>query len=316
MKRIYRPIGLAVGLIATLFCVIYIASSWRDQDLSAYASPQAAAGLSLAIAFYVVGVAVSAEGWRRLLAGVGLHNSWWELTGIVAVTQVGKYLPGNVAHHIGRASLALQRGIGPVPLAVTAGTEMLLLMLASLVVGTIALLLSGISLAVLPVGNGVAMSAIAAMIAAAVMGLLVLRKFGPLLMTRFAPQHATVFRSSNLPSATSMLMAFACYCIVFLAFGAGIVVMSGLLTPDVSQAPWLLVASFALAWTIGFVTPGAPAGLGVREGVMLFILGTSYPPADAAVIVIALRLATTVGDVALLPIGWLLVRKHNRRPGR
>jgi hypothetical protein len=49
---------------------------------------------------------------------------------------------------------------------------------------------------------------------------------------------------------------------------------------------------------------------------MLFILGTSYPPADAAVIVIALRLATTVGDVALLPIGWLLTRKHSRRPGR
>jgi len=308
MKRFYRPIGLAIGLIATVLSVIYIASSWRGQDMSTFASPQAATGLGLGIAFYVAGVAISAAGWQRLLSGIGVRNPWRELAGIVAVTQIGKYLPGNVAHHIGRASMAMQRGIGPLALAVTAGTEMLLLMMASVIVGVTALLLSGVSLAVLPIQKGDAIIFIVVGTAAAVMGMGALRRFGPLLLARFAPKYTHAFEPNSLPSASSMQVAFACYCLVYLAFGAGIVLMARLLTAGIPQDAWLLVASFALAWTIGFVTPGAPAGLGVREGVMLLILGTAYPAAEAAVIVIALRLVTTLGDVVLLPIGWLLAR--------
>ena len=69
-----------------------------------------------------------------------------------------------------------------------------------------------------------------------------------------------------------------------------------------------LVAGFALAGIVGFVTPGAPAGLGVREGVMLLLLGTQYPAAEAGAIVVGLRLATTLGDILLFPIGLLLAR--------
>jgi uncharacterized membrane protein YbhN (UPF0104 family) len=313
MKRFHRPIGLVIGLVATTVSVVYIASSWRGQDLSTYFSPHAAIGLALGIAFYAAGVAISAAGWQRLLSGIGLRHSWRQLAGIVAVTQIGKYLPGNVAQHIGRASMALQRGIGPMAIAVTAGIEILLLMLASVVVGTTAMLLSGVPLSLLPVDRGNAIALIAALIAAAIIGLLVLRKFGPVLLVRFVPKYAPAFNASRLPSATSMQLAFACYCLVYLTFGAGIVLMARLLTSDVTQDAWLLVASFALAWIIGFVTPGAPAGLGVREGVMLLLLGAAYPPAEAGVIVIGLRLVTTLGDVVLLPIGWLLVRKSTRR---
>lgn len=309
MKRFYRLVGLAIGLVAIALSILYVASSWRDQDLSVYASPRAAAGLALGIAFYMTGIVGSAAGWQRLLSNIGIRRTWRELAGVVAITQIGKYLPGNVAQHIGRASMALQKGVPPGAFVVTVGIEMLLLMLASIVVGTIALLLSRVSLSILGVDKAGAIVSIVACLIAAILGLLALRKFGPSLLVRLFPKHAHAFDAGSLPSATSMQMAFACYCLVFLAFGAGIALMARLLTGDAAHDAWLLIASFALAWTIGFVTPGAPAGLGVREGVMLLMLGAGYSAADASVIVVALRMVTTLGDLALLPIGWLLVRK-------
>lgn len=309
MKGLRRPLGIVIGLVATALCVVFVARAWRGQDFSTYASPQALAALAVCVAGYVLGVGISAHAWRQLLAGSGLQRSWRELAGIVSVTQVGKYLPGNVAQHIGRASLALQRGIGAAPLATTVVVEMLLLMLASLVVGVLALLLSDTSLAVIPLDRGPAAALLAGLVLIVIAGLLTLRRFGPPLLRRFAPRQAGLLDPAQLPSAASIARAFVSYCAVYLSFGAGIVLMAQLLAPTATPDPWLLVAAFALAWIIGFVTPGAPAGLGVREGVMLLILGTTYPAATAGVLVVALRLATSIGDVLLLPLGgWLLRR--------
>ena len=47
---------------------------------------------------------------------------------------------------------------------------------------------------------------------------------------------------------------------------------------------WSSVPGAAIAaWLVGLVTPGAPAGLGVREAVMLLILGVWVPQADLVV---------------------------------
>jgi len=55
----------------------------------------------------------------------------------------------------------------------------------------------------------------------------------------------------------------------------------------------------------GFFAPGAPAGLGIRETLMLLILRTGYAEADALVIVVGARVATILGDVAAFLTGSL-----------
>jgi hypothetical protein len=265
------------------------------------------------VAFYLVGVLVTARAWQRLLADVGVRSAWRDLAGILAVTQVGKYLPGNVGQHVGRASMSFSRGIGAVPFVVTAGVEMLLMMLASVTVGIVALLLSGNSFALIPASGTQVVALVIAVIAVAITGLLLTRKLAPSLVGRFAPKHAHAFNAGTLPSASAMSAAFVMYCLVYLAFGAGIVVMAKLLTPGIPQAAWLLVGSFALAWIIGFATPGAPAGLGVREAIMLLLLGAAYPAAAAGTIVVGLRVVTTMGDVLLFPIGLLLATKPSKQ---
>jgi len=62
---------------------------------------------------------------------------------------------------------------------------------------------------------------------------------------------------------------------------------------------------------VGFVTPGAPGGLGVREGLMLLMLAPVYSTASSAILVIALRIATTLGDVLIL-MGGIVMLPRNR----
>jgi hypothetical protein len=306
----YRRIGVFVGVVAIVASGVYIASVWRHQDLHAFASARGVAGLAVGAVFYLVGVIATAGAWRLLLGQVGIDKPWGELAGILAVTQVGKYLPGNVAQHVGRATMGFSRGINPSRFALTVGIEIGLLTLASAVVGVTAFFFSSTSMAVLAGHTRMLVTGVILGAPLAILAVVAAARFGPGLVRRHFPRIASVFDSGLRVSPIAMLAAFAIYCLVYLVFGLGIVLMAGMLLPAVAQDGWLLVGSFALAWIIGFVTPGAPAGLGVREGAIMFLLGTYYPAAAAAMIAVALRIATTLGDVALLPLGIVLLRRY------
>ena len=72
-----------------------------------------------------------------------------------------------------------------------------------------------------------------------------------------------------------------------------------------------LTGAFMFAWIIGFVTPGAPGGIGIREGVMIFVCGNSY--ADRIVLfVLVMRIASVFADVASFVIGKLYGSKAVR----
>src|SRR3546814_6780064 len=60
--------------------------------------------------------------------------------------------------------------------------------------------------------------------------------------------------------------------------------------------PIFFIGAFTTSWIAGFVVPGAPAGLGVREVVLTAWLAGALPPATAVLLVVALRIATTIAD--------------------
>ncbi len=64
-----------------------------------------------------------------------------------------------------------------------------------------------------------------------------------------------------------------------------------------------LISLFAIAWTAGVITPGAPSGLGIREAVLVVGLSPIAPAADAVLIAGLLRLLTVSGDVLFFLFG-------------
>lgn len=316
MNRRLRTLGLLVGLAAAVAFVAYAMRTLRGQDLAQFTRPMAMVGVAVATLLYAAIIPVSALAWRRLLSDLGFRRSWRELGIIMSTTQIAKYLPGNVGHHLGRGVVAVARGIPLGPFLVSVGAESVVAVLAAVGVGTAAACLSTSGSQLLH-GESTAVVAAAAMLAA---GLIVALLAGPrvvgLLLNHFKPEDAGRLPVTIFPGAPALAMAFLAYVANFALIGAGASAMAAMLLPDTPVDAMLLMGSFALAWVVGFFTPGAPAGLGVREGVMLALLTTAYTTADALLIIIGLRLATTAGDALCFLGGSVLALNEGRTAGR
>jgi len=108
-----------------------------------------------------------------------------------------------------------------------------------------------------------------------------------------------------------------------LLWQAGFLVVSGsvfvcilaVVAPEhlVSLPVSLLCGAYVIAWLAGLVTPGAPAGIGVREAVLLFLLGNVLPHADLLLAVLIGRMVTVFGDTIYFAISsFIKVDNFNR----
>lgn len=309
MKRTWRILGSVAALIITALFVWYVVRSLRGHDLSVYATPRAALGIVLATVLWSCGAPLLALAWNELLVGLGVRKPRRELFGIIGITQFAKYVPGNVAQYIGRVGMSLARGIPARPLAITLILETLLVVTAAVGVGVGTGVLSDIGLQAVR-RHGAQLTLITLLIAFAIAGLFVFRRIAPALLKRFAPRYAPVLDGTLLPPQACLARAFALYCAIYIVSGLGLIFLAWFLVPGVRHDYWLLIAAFALAWIVGFVVPGAPGGLGVREALMVLMLAPVYTAASASVLVIAFRIATTLGDVLTLIAGFLLLPKR------
>ena len=101
-----------------------------------------------------------------------------------------------------------------------------------------------------------------------------------------------------LPGRTTALVALT---------GVGQWLLNGLhawilavgLGADPAAAVPLAVGGFALAWCVGFLVVVTPAGLGVREAVLVATLAPVLAPADALVLALVSRALLTASDLIL-----------------
>lgn len=310
MKRAFHVLGVIAALVASGAFIAYVISALQGHDLSVYGTPRALVGIILAALVYGAGVPLLALAWREMLCGVGVSKHWRELVAIIGTTQIAKYVPGNIGQYLGRAAVSFANGIPAQAFAITLVLETLLVVVAALAVGVGTAVFSTIGLDLVR-SKLWQLSVILILAAGIAGGLLMFRELAPQLLRRVAPRHASLLGNQILPPRNRLVRAFILYCLANLCVGSGLVILAHWLLPDSEHATALLVGCSALAWVVGFATPGAPAGLGVREGLLLLMLGPVFTPALAGILIIALRLATTLGDVLWFLAGLLLMpRRH------
>lgn len=312
VKRVTRACGLlAVPLVTALF-VWYLIHSLRGQDLGVYATPRAAIGIVLAALCWSCTVPLLALAWRNMLCGLGIFRSRRELYAVLGLTQFAKYVPGHVAQYLGRAGMSMARGIPAPALAGTIVLETLLLVIAGIAVGVGTGLMSSIGMQAVR-RHAWQLVLVVAVVALAAAGLCVLRRLAPLLLQRFAPRYASALHGAWIPRQHTLARAFLLYCCMQLVLGLGLILLVQFMLPSAQNDYWLLIAAFSLAWVIGFVTPGAPGGLGVREALLMLMLVPMYGSAASGILVVASRIATTLGDAGNFGVGWFLLPKNTSK---
>lgn len=232
--------------------------------------------------------------WMLLLRDQSIRLPLGKAMQIVAISQIGKYLPGNVGHFAGRAVMGRTAGV---PMGVTAGT-LLIEMAWTLAIGAgfsaLALLFyldSSARLSLPPVGIPELGAVAALLLAGPWLGIHAVNRLAPGLSARVGGGKPLAPPRLGTALAVSVLLT-VCFFIL------GVVLqLQAIWFFQVEQAPLLpLTFLFAAAWLVGYVVPGAPGGLGVREAMMLVLL-TPVVGAGAAVgLGISMRLVTLAGD--------------------
>ena len=311
MRSARRIAGAVLAVAGLAVFGWYVARHLQLDLLRPHLTPRTAVALLLSAIAYATTVPLAAVAWKRLLSTMRIAASFRRLCAIQMTTQIGKYLPGNVGHLIGRSALAMRSGLPAGAVANTMVVEVLLLLATGVVVAVATAALSQPGLAQLRMhGTTLALVAVACVAGIAVLpfanrGLL---RF----VARIAPQAASLRTAPMQLRPADLALVIALYAGAYLANGLSAAIIARGLWPDAIPDIALLTAAFAVAWVAGFVTPGAPAGIGIREALLVLMLGPAMGASSATLLVLALRLATILGDILSFLVGTTLLSRSDR----
>jgi glycosyltransferase 2 family protein len=274
-------------------------SLWRSTPWSLAAANAAKLAVAIGAGALAYGLAgfLLAEAWRQLLGPGAFGARRRHYHALYGRTQIAKYLPGNCFHFVGRQLLGPRLGHGQGALALASLAETALLLA---VAGLLALPLLGPELAdvswPLPVWS--------ALVAMAAVGL-ILVLVGP----DGGSNRAAV--ASTLVALRSWAPRLARAGLLHLAFFA----VGGLILWTVAaaaRAPGAhgidlvgAVPALALGWWAGLAVPGAAAGAGVREAVLVLALEQQLGAGAALLVALVLRVVTTMGDLLFFGLSCL-----------
>ena len=254
---------------------------------------------------------VTVLGWRVLLADLGSRLHIAPASGVFFVGQLGKYLPGSVWSVVVQTEMAVRLGVPRRRTAVVGLLCIGLSALTGLVVGLPALpVLLTRGDAVLPWWGVLLLVA----------GLLVL--LWPPLLNLGIRTALRLLRRPPLEhslSAPAVALSSLWFTLSWVVGGLSVWVMAHALAPDDADASRLVlvaVSGYLLAAGIGMFSIVVPAGVGVRDGVMVLLLTTQMSISAATAVVVVARFLTVVGDVVWAAAGWLWARSHHLLPER
>lgn len=314
MRRHLRWLGLLVAGAACASFIVYAHRSLAGKDLGALLQPRVMLAGALLTLLYSLLVPLTALAWSWLLKGLGQHSSFSVTGPILATTQIGKYLPGNVAHHLGRVVVARERGMDTGKTVVSMAYETLLVLLACAHLSALTFLWSPPA----ALGDWQIAEWRAPLVAMVSVGALIVMAAAPriadvLVRLRSGDSAGTQAAFHAHPGWLTSLACYLVYVLNFVLVGVGLWAAAGSLSQEPIGASTLilLIGAFASSWILGFIAPGAPAGLGVREAVLSLWLAGSLGAPIAVTLIVMLRIATTLGDLLNFLWGAILIARRS-----
>jgi len=226
----------------------------------------------------VGGVAVVGSSfiWLMVLRRLGLPVRW-RSTAIYVRSQLAKYVPGGVWQYASRGTMARVHGLSVRVVA------------RSLPIELAATLYAGGAFTFLIFGWWGGIAVIAAIGAA------------PGLAAYLAPR-----RTALRVAARAVPFYAATWLLIGVSFW---MTARAFMYVSPSDLP-LYTGAFAAAWIVGLVAIYAPGGIGVREAILVAILGPRIGGAEALVIAAASRAVFTVADLVPAALSLSLLRRR------
>lgn len=285
MTRALKIAGVTIVIVACVFLARELSENWTT--IRAWRpEPGELALLGALSVVYGSAQFLLAEAWHRIVTLHGKETrrrTHFSFT----VSIVARYVPGNVAHLVGRAFYLRGGGLSDGALFRATLTE----------------------LATTPAGAIVTLALLAPFLPASVLGpwpetlrwaLLLTPVALCLLLAILQPLTRCALAPGKI--GPPVLLAAA-----FMAVLGGVFAEIAWLIAGIPALP--AAAAGLTAWLLGYATPGAPGGLGIRESALLLLLHPFASEADLLLAASAFRVVTTFGELACFGAGWMIYRR-------
>ena len=217
------------------------------------------------------------------------------------LSSLGKYVPGNIWSLTAMGVMARDRGLS----AIAAAGSSVIMQMVTLATGTAIVMVTSARLLGQPL-----------LVGAVVIVLIIVLLSAPRFLPPLAVWVGTLIGRDIAPPsvpATSIWTAAVASTLSWLFYGLAFQLFVRGLLGDAPGEVSSYIAVYTAAFILGFISPIAPAGLGVREFTLTAFmtqLGLAKE-ADAALVAIAARLWVTI--VELVPSGLYIAAGANRR---
>ncbi len=258
--------------------------------------------LALSVLLCLPAFVLAAALWSRILEDFGeARMAIAAASAILVVANLGRYLPGKVAQLGGVAVLARREGVSAVRAGAAAVTAQLLNLLAAAIVGAWAL-------ARWPGAEGWG-GAAAGLGAAVALGIF-LGRGGAGRGLRWLLRRRGHTEGLPRTGGRRMLALLPGYVVIWGFYGAGMLWLARGLGMDLRFGA--ITVSFAASYLAGYLAIVAPAGIGVRESTLVFLLTPHLGPEASVLLAAAQRIWITAIELAAAAAGLLLLARSGR----
>ena len=315
LARLWNPqtrrvvgFALAVAILLSLGWTLY--RTWGDLAASGFRFEFDLPRLALSLVLLVIARGFAVEAWRRILISLGEYFGFGFGARVWFLSNLTRYIPGNIWQVATMMVMVEQRGVSKTNALLS---QVIYSALALAIAGLLGLsflfvrpeLLAGVlpysaaiglnSPTLIPFVLGAAFVVLVILFALPPVNRLIVRVTGRLLRREIAAPTPTFARGLVPP-----LFSLAMWLTNGLAF---YLFVSSTTQLPVTQLP-AYIAMNAGAYWIGYASFVTPSGLGVREGVLAWMLAGFFPAPVAVALSLVTRLWTTAGELFGVVLIW------------
>ena len=295
-KKVIRLLGNLLTCVAIFYIVRKLFS--YELDYTIFNDPRTMAIMCILVIVYMMCVILGCLPWRALVKEIAnIKNSFIEISVIFTKANLLKYVPGNVFQYVGRNELAVKKEIKHSDVAF------------STLIDTIWNLFANCMVAILVYWNGLfawisyqgvsekfVILILAAICAIIVVIIFIIRKFHEQAVRLYAKLKSLNKKSFYICLVKNFVF-YVIQCVVTSIITFTIFIM---ISPiEISLLDFrMYIGAILVAWIVGFITPGAPGGLGVREAVLIFLLKNVMAEDIILLGVVISRVVSILGDLA------------------
>ena len=279
-KEALRVVGGMLGISGVVFVAFRLHGHAQQIDFKNFSKTICLLMGFLAV-YYGLANLMLARAWWHLLSFLKVRTPFRWAVRVYGLSQMAKYVPGNIVHLAVRQSYGMADGLPASSLVKSTVWELGLLAFSG---ATYVLLILPLAFEGFPTFLTIGIF----VVAIAIIEVVSRKWFG-----------------------LSVGAAFSCQ-ISFLAM-AGLVFLAILALVGGTKISLIgspvICGAYVCSWLAGFVTPGAPAGIGVREMALIFLLEGRVEQADLLLAVVLGRVVSMVGDFLYFGVAAIARRK-------